>query len=139
MLSALRMFYDLETLTHTVCGSCVVLKETCENVSSILEGKHVCQNDPDADEDDLPLEEQAEFDSVLISSTSDVIATLASVLGSDFAQMFGSFLPLIAKYTVSAASFVDSCGPAASFRLRCISQSKNPAATGLLRLARSVK
>jgi len=83
------------------------LQETCENVKAILEGKHVCQNDPDAEEDEIPLEEQAEFDSVLISSTSDVISTLASVLGADFAQMFGSFLPLLAKYTSKQKSSSD--------------------------------
>lgn len=80
------------------------LEDICQNVKMILEGKSLCQQDPDADEDEEPLEDQAEFDSVLISSTSDVVATLASVLGPDFAQVFGTFLPLIAKNMVGCLS-----------------------------------
>ncbi|KAG8884617.1 hypothetical protein FRB98_002297 [Tulasnella sp. 332] len=83
------------------------LEEICQNVKIILEGKSLCQQDPDAEEDEEPLEDQAEFDSVLISSTSDVVATLASVLGADFAQVFGTFLPLIAKNTAKNKSSTD--------------------------------
>ncbi|KAG9036319.1 hypothetical protein FRB95_009241 [Tulasnella sp. JGI-2019a] len=83
------------------------LEEICQNVKTILEGKSLCQQDPDAEEDEEPLEDQAEFDSVLISSTSDVVATLASVLGADFARVFGTFLPLIAKNMAKNKSSTD--------------------------------
>ncbi|KIO18208.1 hypothetical protein M407DRAFT_226188 [Tulasnella calospora MUT 4182] len=66
--------------------------------------------DPDADEDDEPLEEQAEFDSVLISATGDLVSALATVLGQDFAQVFGTFLPLIAKYTRSNTDRASATG-----------------------------
>ncbi|KAG8950732.1 hypothetical protein FRC04_007151 [Tulasnella sp. 424] len=81
--------------------------EICHNIQAILEGKSLCQQDPDADEDDEPLEEQAEFDSVLISATGDLVSSLATVLGQDFAQVFGTFLPLIAKYTSAQRSNTD--------------------------------
>ncbi|KAG8982413.1 hypothetical protein FRB90_006820 [Tulasnella sp. 427] len=81
--------------------------DICRNIQAILEGKSLCQQDPDADEDDEPLEEQAEFDSVLISATGDLVSALASVLGQDFSQVFGTFLPLIAKYTTGQRSNTD--------------------------------
>lgn len=67
----------------------------------ILEQKALCQQDPDVEEDEEPLEDQAEYDSVLISSAGDLVAALASVLGPDFVNAFQAFLPLIAKYFVS--------------------------------------
>ncbi|KAG8924491.1 hypothetical protein FRC02_010395, partial [Tulasnella sp. 418] len=83
------------------------LNTVCEHVKQILEGKSLCQQDPDAEEGDEVLEDQAEFDSVLISAASDLIATLATVLGPDFVQVFGTFLPLIAKYTAKHRSNTD--------------------------------
>jgi len=66
----------------------------------ILEQKSFCQQDPDQDEEDEAPEDQAEYDSVLISSAGDLVAALASVLGADFAVAFGTFFPQIAKYYV---------------------------------------
>jgi importin-4 len=45
-------------------------------------------------------EDQAEYDSVLISAAGDLVSSLANVLGADFSQAFGTFFPLIAKYYV---------------------------------------
>ena len=67
----------------------------------ILEQKALCQQDPDQDEDDEPLDDQAEYDSVLISSAGDLIAALANVLGYDFTRAFQMFFPLISKFYVS--------------------------------------
>ena len=61
----------------------------------------LCQQDPDQDEEDEPLEDQAEYDSVLISSAGDLVAALATALGADFANGYEKFAPLIMKYYVS--------------------------------------
>lgn len=66
----------------------------------ILEQKSFCQQDPDQDEEDEAPEDQAEYDSVLISSAGDLVAALANVLSADFAVAFGTFFPQIAKYYV---------------------------------------
>lgn len=65
---------------------------------SIFDKKHPCQQDGDADEDELEQSELAEYDSILISSASDVIGALALVLGSNFSNLAGGFLPHIIKY-----------------------------------------
>lgn len=60
----------------------------------------MCQQDPDQDEGEEAPEEQAEYDSLLISSAGDLVAALANVLGPEFSQPFQTFLPLIMKYYV---------------------------------------
>jgi len=68
-------------------------------VSEILEGKALCQQDPDQDdEEEDENEDQAEYDQVLISAASDLVASFASILGADFAVLFGQLFPLISKY-----------------------------------------
>jgi hypothetical protein len=69
----------------------------------ILEQKALCQNDPDQEEGEEAPEDQAEYDSVLISSAGDLVSSLANALGADFGKAFGTFFPLIAKYYVSFA------------------------------------
>ena len=63
-----------------------------ENISNIaiqiLEQKALCQQDPDQDEDEEPLEDQAEYDSVLISSVGVLVAALVTTLLSDFGGAF---------------------------------------------------
>ena len=49
--------------------------------------------DPDQDEEDELEDEQAEYESVLISAASDVVGALASVLGPDFSQATTSSRP----------------------------------------------
>ena len=71
----------------------------------VLEQKAICQQDPDQDENEEAPEDQAEYDSVLISSAGDLVSALANVLGADFAQAFNTFFPLIAKYYVSTISY----------------------------------
>lgn len=53
--------------------------------------------DPEGDGGAAP-GEQSEYDAALISSACDLVGTLASVLGSDFAQLFNTFLPDMAQY-----------------------------------------
>ena len=70
--------------------------------NQILDQKAICQQDPDQDEEEEAPEDQAEYDSMLISSAGDLVAALAYALGSDFTQGFSAFFPLISKYYVSA-------------------------------------
>lgn len=75
--------------------------------SEILEGKALCQQDPDEDEGDVNEEgDTSEYESALISNASDLVGALASVLGADFAAPFGKFLPLIRKYYVRCPSLI---------------------------------
>jgi hypothetical protein len=82
-----------------------------EDISAIavqvLEQKALCQNDPDQDDQEEAPEDQAEYDSVLISSAGDLVSSLANVLGADFAPAFGTFFPLVAKYYVRTFVTVD--------------------------------
>jgi len=98
-----RKLSDIHSLIRLLMFK-IGIELVCSNVQAILEGRSLCQQDPDADENDEPLEDSAEFDAVLISAASDVVASLSSVLGDDFSRVFGTFLPLIAKYTVSSLS-----------------------------------
>ena len=76
----------------------------------VLEQKALCQQDPDQDESEEAPEDQAENDSVLISSAGDLVSALANTLGSDFARAFGTFFPLISKYYVSLSFFIRTSG-----------------------------
>lgn len=80
------------------------LETICSIAVQILEQKAFCQQDPDQDEDEEAPEDQAEYDSVLVSSAGDLVSALASVLGPDFAPAFVTFFPLISKYYVSRSS-----------------------------------
>jgi hypothetical protein len=71
----------------------------------ILEQKAFCQQDPDQDEDEEVPEDQAEYDSVLISSAGDLVAALANAYGADFTQALNTFLPLIMRYYVCRSLF----------------------------------
>jgi importin-4 len=72
----------------------------CSIAREILEQKAICQQDPDQDAEEEAPEDQAEYDSVLISSAGDLVAAMANALGADFAPSFNAFYPLIAKYYV---------------------------------------
>jgi hypothetical protein len=67
-----------------------------------LSQKAPCQQDPDQDEAEEAPDDQAEYDSVLISSAGDLVAALANAMGAEFAPAFNTFCPLITKYYVSA-------------------------------------
>jgi len=71
----------------------------------ILNGKSLAQVDPDQGEEEEGAEELAEMDSFLIGACEDLVSSLASVLGSDFAPTFGQFLPLIGQYYVGFRAF----------------------------------
>lgn len=72
----------------------------------ILDQKAVCQQDPDQDDTEEAPEDTAEYDSILISSAGDLVASLSTALGPDFAKAFLTFFPLITKYYVRARSLL---------------------------------
>ncbi|KAG5647451.1 hypothetical protein DXG03_009382 [Asterophora parasitica] len=122
-LIPLLEMYETEDNKSVASSLCVGLAETitkigpafveghletiCNIAIQILEQKAFCQQDPDQDEDEEAPEDQAEYDSVLISSAGDLVSALASALGADFTPAFNTFFPLIAKYYKKSRSLSD--------------------------------
>ncbi|KAH9973432.1 ARM repeat-containing protein [Lactifluus volemus] len=122
-LPELLEMYGGEDNKGVVSALCVGLAETihkigpaliekyyhklCSIAKEILEQKAICQQDPDQDADEEAPEDQAEYDSVLISSAGDLVAAMANALGADFAPSFNSFYPLITKYYKRSRSLSD--------------------------------
>ncbi|GAB1517492.1 hypothetical protein RhiTH_000541 [Rhizoctonia solani] len=109
------VMWETEDDKNVVANVCQSLSETLAKVgpglaeqhldtmvrfaTEILEGKALCQQDPDQDDEEAEeTEDQAEYDQVLISAASDLVAAFASILGSDFAVLFGQLFPLLKKY-----------------------------------------
>ncbi|KAJ7876801.1 armadillo-type protein [Mycena leptocephala] len=113
-LKALMEMYETEDNKSVVTTLCNSLAETINKIGpgfvdghleeisrmamEILDQKAECQQDPDQDDEEEAPEDQAEYETVLISSAGDVVAAIANALGADFAPAFGAFYPLIAKY-----------------------------------------
>src|ERR1051325_7599939 len=70
--------------------------QIAQNILSLYEKKAVCQLEND-DEELLDEDEEAEYDALLISTASDLVAALAFVLGPGFASYFKVYLPHITK------------------------------------------
>lgn len=82
-------------------------------VSSVLDKKSLCQNDPDEEQASgaEAEDEQAELDSVLIQSAGDLVAALAVALGPDFGRLFVTFFPKISRYYVRRCRpWIRCCG-----------------------------
>ncbi|KZT21128.1 ARM repeat-containing protein [Neolentinus lepideus HHB14362 ss-1] len=123
VLPALLDMYESEDNKSVVSSLCVGLAETISTVGpaflagrideissiaiQILEQKALCQQDPDQEEDEEAPEDQAEYDSVLISAAGDLVSALSNVLGQDFAAAFSRFFPLISKYYKKNRSLSD--------------------------------
>jgi hypothetical protein len=95
----LSVLYDARSRS-LLTGCRTDYDKLCSIAKEILEQKAICQQDPDQDADEEAPEDQAEYDSVLISSAGDLVAAMANALGADFAPAFNTFYPLIAKYYV---------------------------------------
>lgn len=91
-------------ISHYFSKTVSDLQGVCNIAIEVLSQKAICQQDPDQAENEEAPEDQAEYESVLIASAEDLVAALANALGSDFAQPFATFFPLIAKYYVSNAT-----------------------------------
>ncbi|KAG9107877.1 hypothetical protein FRC07_008565 [Ceratobasidium sp. 392] len=109
------VMWETEDDKNVVANICQSLSETLGKVgpglaeghlesmvrfaTEILEGKALCQQDPDQDDEEADTDEdQAEYDQVLISAASDLIASFASILGPDFAVLFAQLFPLLSRY-----------------------------------------
>ncbi|KAJ7720579.1 armadillo-type protein [Mycena maculata] len=113
-LKALMEMYETEDNKSVVTTLCNSLAETINKIGpgfvdghledisrmamEILDQKAECQQDPDQDDEEEAPEDQAEYETVLISSAGDVVAAIANALGADFAPAFNTFYPLIVKY-----------------------------------------
>jgi len=75
-----------------VIAGCCRPQQSAHVYLQILERKALCQQDPDHDEEDELEDEQAEYESVLISAASDVVGSLVSIFGPDFSEAFESFI-----------------------------------------------
>jgi hypothetical protein len=123
VLPELLDMYEGEDNKGVVSSLCVGFAETINKIGpallekyydklssmakEVLEQKAICQQDPDQDADEEAPEDQAEYDSVLISSAGDLVAAMAHALGADFSSEFGTFFPLIAKYYKKNRSLSD--------------------------------
>ncbi|BGP41297.1 hypothetical protein JCM10449v2_005274 [Rhodotorula kratochvilovae] len=77
----------------------------CEQLSAILQRKALCQT---TEEDEEGAEaDQSEFDAALIGAAADLVGSLATTLGADFAQLFSAFLPDMVKYYDPTRSTAD--------------------------------
>ncbi|PFH51906.1 hypothetical protein AMATHDRAFT_58124 [Amanita thiersii Skay4041] len=83
------------------------VEQLCAIAIQVFEQKAPCQQDPDQDEQEEAPEDQAEYDSVLVSSAGDLVAALANVMGPAFAPAFDKFYPLITKYYKKHRSLSD--------------------------------
>ncbi|KAI0042365.1 ARM repeat-containing protein, partial [Auriscalpium vulgare] len=122
-LPPLMDMYESEDNKGVVSSLCVGLAETinkigpaflenyyaqfCSMAVQILEQKAICQQDPDQDDSEEAPEDQAEYDSVLISAAGDLVAAMANAMGPSFSQAFATFFPLIAKYYKKSRSLSD--------------------------------
>jgi len=102
----LSVLYDARSRS-LLTGCRTDYDKLCSIAKEILEQKAICQQDPDQDADEEAPEDQAEYDSVLISSAGDLVAAMANALGADFAPAFNTFYPLIAKYYKKSRSLSD--------------------------------
>ncbi|OCH91411.1 ARM repeat-containing protein [Obba rivulosa] len=123
VVAPLLEMYESEDNKKVVASMCVGLAETIQKVGPVfLEGrfdmignialqilgqKSICQQDPDQDESEEAPEDQAEYDSMLISAAGDLVTALANVLGPSFDGAFRMFFPLISKYYKSNRSLSD--------------------------------
>ncbi|SCV70350.1 BQ2448_1744 [Microbotryum intermedium] len=74
------------------------VERLAQHLDLILKRQAPCQISDEDDEEGVAAGEQSEYDAQLIGSASDLVGTLASVLGHDFAQLFNTFLPSMAQY-----------------------------------------
>jgi importin-4 len=83
----------------------------CTHLDLILRRQAPCQLDDEEEaEAAQALGEQSEYDAALISSACDLVGTIATVLGGDFAQLFPTFLPNMAQYYVRCRFKARKCG-----------------------------
>jgi len=73
-------------------------KDLANILLSVLDRNHVCQIDYDYEGEDPEQLEETEYESIVISSASDVIGSMALVLGEQFKEYFEGFYPSIVSF-----------------------------------------
>jgi len=73
-------------------------KDLANILLSVLERNHTCQIDYDYEGEDPEQLEETEYESIVISSASDVIGAMALVLGEQFKEYFEGFYPSIVSF-----------------------------------------
>ena len=75
------------------------LEQTTAHLLLILQKQHPCQKDEDElDDTEVPDEESAEYDWLVIETALEVVASLASALGEQFGQLWKIFETPIMKF-----------------------------------------
>lgn len=83
-------------------------ERACAHVADILDQKSVCQIDSEArDEDAAAVEDISEYESVLISSATDLVGAMANVYAQDFIEPLKQLLPKVTKYYAPSRSSSD--------------------------------
>jgi len=73
-------------------------KDLANILLSVLKRTHTCQIDYDYEGEDPEQLEETEYESIVISSASDVIGSMALVLGEQFKEYFEGFYPNIVSF-----------------------------------------
>lgn len=75
------------------------VQQITEIVLSILQKKHVCQQDLDGEDADDEEMESSEYDWLVIETAMEVVTCLAAALGETFAELYQIFEKPCLKYT----------------------------------------
>ncbi|CEP12868.1 hypothetical protein [Parasitella parasitica] len=92
------------------------IEEISRNLLDIFEKRSICQQNYD-DEDFVDEEEEAESESLLITATGDLVATICETVGESYSSYFDVFMPLISKYYKKSKS-----APERSMAIGCLGE-----------------
>lgn len=115
-LKCFRIYYMNIIISLIFCIRMPDVDPICNYLLEIFEKKAICQQENDDEDGLIDEDEQAEFESLLISAASDLIAALAVAMGDSFVRFFDVFLPHISKYYVSITLKI--CLPFVIFLMR---------------------
>ena len=104
----------------------------------ILQRTAPCQIDEDDEEEGAAAGEQSEYDAALISAACDLVGTIATVLGEEFAPMFPTFLPAMKQYYVCRSSPVFASPSLMTFGIQDVTRSSGDRSTAIGSLAEIV-
>ncbi|CAO3697035.1 unnamed protein product [Umbelopsis ramanniana] len=70
----------------------------CQHLLEIFEKRALCQQEDEVEDGLVDEDEQAEYESMLVGSASDLVGALAQAIGEGFSNYFNGFLPHISKF-----------------------------------------
>ncbi|TAQ90284.1 hypothetical protein B7494_g1370 [Chlorociboria aeruginascens] len=99
--------------TLKLCGPAILtqpnfMERTISIIASIITKSHPCQTDmgdEDDHDEDVADEETSEYDWLVIDTALDVVISLSTALGTQFAEIFKVFQKPIMKFASSATNF----------------------------------